>query len=262
MGFHIGFLVGVITGSIGTLLSIYVKQKVQEEGRNRDDIYRPLSNEVTDAKTGDLPIVDGTDTYGIPDFQSEWEEFDEYSGLLIDRDLREMLDDYVEALNRYERWVEGGDESRFVKRMPEEVLFEENGSARLLMEGDSEGDRTSISLRGFLQRFRTEIEEADNPEELRTGIGEEAERLVEEDDYDDSQLNALSRWDEVAPNWYEELWDLTRDAPEGDVWWAVKNTPDFFSRVKTKAENVETELEKRINAGFVKGIYYQLKPRG
>jgi hypothetical protein len=85
---------GALISALVSILSVYLAGKMREQEWKKENIYKPLYNEVNSLLA--------TNWFGLPQsFSTKWTAIDSYSRLLIDKKLRIMLDSYKRKIEEY-----------------------------------------------------------------------------------------------------------------------------------------------------------------
>jgi len=91
----LAIIFGSLISALIAILSNYLTGKMHEQNWRKENIYRPLYNEVSE-------IVEGLNIKKARSFMKTWKGIDSYSRLRIDEELRRQLEYYVSKIGEYE----------------------------------------------------------------------------------------------------------------------------------------------------------------
>lgn len=237
----------ILTGVIVALTSGYIAKHRENQRWLREEIYRPLYNEVERASDG-----------AVPD-SSIWSEFDQYQKYRTDSELKKRLDRYEENLRQLKELErEPTVDETFINRMPDGMAEMDNGTPilihRQVEENENVTHRSLIEARKWLEMFGPVVIQAEDPEEMR----EQLIMLSKEEGWGHEEN--FRRWDEEHPNWPGALWWAVHE--ETVLWEKIEKIDQLRNdEIPDTASKIQEELQTRINENFLKSIWREMNLR-
>lgn len=232
-------LLSIIAGIVVALVSGYIAQVRENQRWVKEEVYRPLYDEIASAAEGNLP----REGQG---FGSKWDDVDRFQRFHVDKGLRQALDDYagkLQSLSDRKEELEGSEE--LLEILPEGLADTQGSDIVLVNRRDDEGGiRGYIEVGDWLEIFSGIIIEAENPTKMR-------ERLIEY-----SEENGLGhernfrKWDKQYPDWQEKFWEAFRGGSHESID-SVERVEELKADISEQASELRDEIEGRIKEGFV-----------
>lgn len=232
-------LLAILSGIVVALISGYIAQLRENQQWLKEEVYRPMYNELDPASEGRLPRE------GSP-YGTIWDGFDRYQKFRIESKLRESLNEYrthLLELSEMESNLAGSDE--ILEALPS-GLAERQGDEIILVHRRNEQESPSsyIDLGSWLKMFSHILIEEDDPDDMR-------KRLIKfSEDNNLGHERSFRKWDDEYPGWHKTFWE----AFNGGEHETIADIQEFAAK-KTEIANVATvlrdELERRIAEGFV-----------
>lgn len=240
-------ILSIISGVVVALLSGYISRLRDDHRWLKEEVYRPLYNQVASDENSNLYRPD------IQEFTDAWNEFDYYKRYRVDESLRNDLDELshlIQKLNQLS--VDDIDQDRVAETLPEEIVRRSGSKIGLKgMRADDEGKGGVIDLNKWLNMFGEIVYTAESPEDLH-------EKLLSlgEDESGGHVLN-FRGWDEHVEGWEVDFYSAFHD----DDSEMSDNLAEFISirneELPKVHQKIKRKLENRINSGIFHMAYYR-----
>jgi len=230
----------VISTFIG-ILGNYINGRIQDQRWRKENIYRPLYNEVDNIRNMKWLSL-------LTRIHTKWSELDSYSKLRVDSKLREKLDEYEERIRDYNLAVVRNKLviERFVHELEKAVkkafsrYLTPNGE-RFYIKRDTENHPYNIEVRRWLELFKEPLLMYNDGKEL-------CEKLIE---YSEKRSMGHERtfrklWaedPEVFNDLADEISKVKRSFDRDVTYEELRRKWDAISQL---ASILRQELEKRI----------------
>lgn len=229
----------IFSGIVVALVSGYIAQVRENQRWVKEEVYRPLYDELASAAEGNLPRQGRG-------FRSKWEEFDRFQKFHVDNGLRQDLDDYarmLQSLSDKKEELVGSEE--LLEILPEGLADTQGSDIVLVNRRDDEGRiRGHIEVGDWLEIFRGIIIETENPAEMR-------ERLIEHSEENElGHERNFRKWDKQYPDWPEKFWEAFRGGSHESID-SVKRVGELKTDISEQATALRDGIEKRIKEGFI-----------
>lgn len=229
----------LLAALFGSFVGAYLQHVLEHTKRVRREVFRPLYNEISPASRGGLPYDFDTDNY-----QSKWSEYTDYQRMLVGNYMIDKLDRYESAVDSCNVDINDLDKDRsglwkflaeIHNRFPEECFADDttSGSSRFKQPQSA----SSMNDWTFCELYTLPIFAANSPEELETLVKGCHETRTGKDPVWDY-------WDEVYPDWNEELYEISQEYSaeiDDDISKATEN----YDLAVELADSLKSTLENK-----------------
>lgn len=232
-----------LAGSLATLLGVFVRNRIEEKQQKRDEIYRPLFNELSAVSEGDFPyhIEDG-------EYRSVWDDFDNYQKWSMTDSEQNMIESYVkklDALNQYTVVLESAmvDMVESSDLLVNEELHHDKPNVGVLMSGPY-GDRPKgvMQVGDWVDWFAHPMIVSESPSELR-------EKLLEWSVQQGGGHHLSYReWEEEQ---FETLFEFVQEADNRiDCPEHIDDRNELVSKTRKEADSIAHSVKKKMDGWF------------
>lgn len=234
-------------GAIATLLGTYFHSLIEEKRFNKEQIYRPMYNELSKVVDSGLWTLKKDDV-----LKTKWSDFDSYLRFKTQFTLRESLNEYEELLKkltRLESKITGFARKNATDIFPEYLL---EGDKLIILKEEEErenGGQTqrivSMEVDKWLEKFGHILFLAEGPDDLYKNLIEysESKGWGNEEDF--------RRWKSNHPNWNKDLWKKAQKSEAvSEHQSLIKERDEIRENTLSKAEELRGKLESEINSLF------------
>lgn len=242
-------ILGPLLGALlGAYAGAYLQRKFEERNRIRQEIHRPLYNELSKASEGNLPFNHVENKY-----RSIWSDFDPFKKI-------QLTDNIVDSLNEYEKKliglknlepnsITGGNisteqinefEKSIYDKFPNDLLEEQ----QLTSTGEYSGFVAEGSGELKPDRLMSEIgislfaaQSAPELRELMFNLAEAKSRHLHE---------TIVMWDNEHEGWEVNFFEALKDS-ENDHFQNYKRAAELYREIMKESQKIGDELENRIN---------------
>ncbi|NGM69865.1 hypothetical protein G6M89_12740 [Natronolimnobius sp. AArcel1] len=220
-----------LSGLSGSLLGVWYQSKVEQRKERRDNIYRPLYDEVDRiVRNGELP-------YDVKsgEFRTIWYDFDGYQHRLVEGHIggrMRQLENQMKSLNEFTLIFRD-----LLEEIPNSRLAgtEDGTTFFVIRESDDEyTDDIIVEANDWIRVFAPALVYAESPDELR----EELIELSKEE-----RLSFFMHYE----NWDDEkldiLWKMVKVAESRWTWGVKETTSDSFSWTLDHSRSIRDDIE-------------------
>jgi hypothetical protein len=210
-------ILSFVGGIAATIVGVVVKTSRDQARKKRDEVYKPIFNEIVSVSKGNLTIEDGQ-------IVSIWDDFDQEKKHRMSDRIVTLLEDYaqhLEALNRLLRKTEKvinqdiGDEDGILPKKITSYLDQDMPNNQIVYSRFSDGSiEKTGSVNGLITIAGSELIHAEDAEELEErlwdNLSPEHKKWVEDWDREcfEGLLRLRSQVEENSINRNSELEDL------------------------------------------------------
>lgn len=210
-------ILSFVGGIAATIVGVVVKTSRDQARNKRDEVYKPIFNEIVSVSKGNLTIEDGQ-------IVSIWDDFDQEKKHRMSDRIVTLLEDYAQhlkALNRLLRKTEKvinqdiGDEDGILPKKITSYLDQDMPNNQIVYSRFSDGSiEKTGSVNGLITIAGSELIHAEDAEELEErlwdNLSPEHKKWVEDWDREcfEGLLRLRSQVEENSINRNSELEDL------------------------------------------------------
>lgn len=226
-------ILSFVGGIAATIVGVVVKTSRDQARKKRDEVYKPIFNEIVSVSKGNLTIEDGQ-------IVSIWDDFDQEKKHRMSDRIVTLLEDYaqhLEALNRLLRKTEKvinqdiGDEDGILPKEITSYLDQDMPNNQIVYSRFSDGSiEKTGSVNGLLTIAGSELIHAEDAEELE-------ERLL--DNLSPEHRKWVEDWDRKC---FEGLLRLRSQVEENSI-----NRNSKIEELNETVEDLIVMLDERMS---------------
>lgn len=236
----LAIIFGAVISAFVGVLTVYFTGKMREQEWKRENIYKPLYNEVSSLAV--------TKWFGVPNvFSTKWSTINSYSRLLVDKELRDAFDEYESKIKEYnlinakynevfERFLLSLGDA--VKKALAQLLTEDKKSILL----EKRNGTVSVEVKTWVSMFKEPLLSCKSGEELCQTLIEysEARNWGHERYFKKWWYNNPKIFDDLV----EECSNIRQSLEHEEIY---KSLQEKRKQITSYATNLKRQLEKRIN---------------
>lgn len=235
--------VPVLAGSLTTLLGVFVRSRMEMQRQKRDEIYRPLFNEVSAIIEGDFPyeVENG-------EYHSVWDDFDNYQKWSLSNEKQEKIESYTEKLDLLNRYA----------ATLESVMMDMVDSSDLLVRRELNNNKPNVSVlmhgsdrsrHGGMKQVDNWVDWFAHPLIVCDGPDDLKEIMIEWSlEQDSSHHLSYREWhDDEFLVLFEFLQEADRriDLPDD-----YENRQVLLNQIREQADSLANQLKKEMDGWF------------
>lgn len=227
-------LLSILAGIVVALLSGYLASVRERQWWLKEEVYRPIYNELENVAEGRIPSGRGT-----------WAAMDSYQKYRVDSSLKAELEKYTDILRRVSNLsVRVKDIDELMDTLPEEMKHKDGQENWQIKFGGTRHHPYAL-----IDDYGDLALTTDKPEEFRQAVYERPAGQT-------TVFNSsFEKWDEEVPEWHVHLWEVLRNNEYG-----LERKAEEYGRLRNEvlpeiAEEIHDELEKQINESIFVSLF-------
>lgn len=231
----------IISAFIG-IISVYFGGKIREQEWKKENVYRPLYNEIDEIATSSGYVLK-------EEFTTRWKEIDSYSKLKIDEELRTGINQYESELDELKKILKEHENTRekhfsifedAVKKALQNRLTDDGKS--IILERDANGHiRSCIEIKKWISLFGEVLFSCKSGAQLY-------EELVKYSvERRDGHVRFFKEWYTKSPEIFDNLaYEITNITFPQELKKITKKLGESRSKIVGNARELKGKLEKEI----------------
>jgi len=226
--------VPIIAGSLTTLLGVVLQKHLNERERRNQSLYVPLSQNFEKLSDGELTFEEDT-----VDIESCWSGVDGQQKYVLNREVRETIDDIDNGLSELSQFLSHLREEISNECTYENVLMSSSSPLPAIVAENRGGHTIGHNLSAWIRRYYSEILEAENAGELKQKLSEAA---AEEGPLFE---NAIETWDDSD---FEDLQNAVERAQQNVNFSKRDPAKETYTDICQNASQMSAEMKSKIDS--------------